>query len=229
MEREPRTFVLSHTLYISKKFSRGARNHKQEWPSFFLPSHLPRTHWKETFRCTHLLCPHTWLHISWELTGAAGTIWIFVSLLLSATDCAGISYRDQTMTEPKEPLRCYDWEPALLEDALSKSRFSKTRLIPCHDQGQRPSNKHRSQMVEYVNREEERNVDGNGQNKQETETQPQWMQNMSVCIMFQTNIAHSLLVSQLWLPDLRTSACCSDTPTLSEKFPLCLDSKSYPH
>lgn len=26
---------------------------------------------------------------------------MFVSLLLSASDCTGISYRDQTMTEPK--------------------------------------------------------------------------------------------------------------------------------
>lgn len=36
-----------------------------------------------------------------DVNGRRGAIWMFVSLLLSASDCTGISYRDQTMTEPK--------------------------------------------------------------------------------------------------------------------------------
>lgn len=37
---------------------------------------------------------------SWVFNRRRGTIWMLSSLLLSATRCTGISYRDQTITEP---------------------------------------------------------------------------------------------------------------------------------
>ena len=46
-------------------------------------------------------------------------------------------------------------------------------------------------------------------------------------LYFALDNAHDLLISQPGVFDLRTSACFSDTPTLSEKYSLCLNSKSY--
>lgn len=44
-------------------------------------------------------------------------------------------------------------------------------------------------------------------------------------LFLQTDNAYNLLISQLRLFDLRTSTCCSDTPTLSEMYLFCLNSK----
>lgn len=45
-----------------------------------------------------------------DVDGRRGIIWMYVSLLLSTTDCTGISYRDQTVTEHKGALHCFDWD-----------------------------------------------------------------------------------------------------------------------
>lgn len=66
---------------------------------------------------------------SWMFNGRRGTLWMFLSLLLSATDCTGISYRDQTMTEPKGALRCFWLGPALLENTTLNIRFETLESV----------------------------------------------------------------------------------------------------
>lgn len=63
-----------------------------------------------------------------DVNGRRGAIWMFVSLLLSASDCTGISYRDQTMTEPKGGTAMFFFfllEPTLLRNTVLNIRFLK--------------------------------------------------------------------------------------------------------
>lgn len=97
-------------------FSSGARNRKTRVTlmahSFFL-LHLPRrrTFYMHISVVPVYMTPYqlgiNWS--SWMFNERKGTIWMLLSLLVSAAECTWISYRDQTMTEPKA-LHCFDWD-----------------------------------------------------------------------------------------------------------------------
>lgn len=216
------------------KFSRGARNRRQgdlDGTLFFL-SHLPRTHRKEQARI-YCACTHDSIYrlgINWsrwmlmEGEELFGCLCLYCFLLWTAL--GSVTGTRQWLNQ-RGALRCFDWVLTYWRTLYWTSDF-KTHFVQCHDQGQRPTN----QMVEYVNKwQMEKGKYGQKitERRRRRSNVLQTVNAEHVGLYFVPDNAHSLLISQLWLSDLRTSACCSDTPTLSEKYLFCLNNKSYRH